>query len=66
MTERQLAEWLGISENLARRYRTGKEYEKDDGRDWPEHHRVVRGTSLAVRYKKKAVRDWAKRLPKGE
>jgi hypothetical protein len=67
MTEGDLAAWMGISENLARRYRTAEAYGQEGERDWPEHYRVPcdgRPAITSVRYRQKDVMRWAKRLPK--
>ena len=60
MTERELACYMGISIEHARRHRTPK-YMRD-GAIWPPHHREG-GQRSAVYYRRTEVRDWVMGLP---
>ncbi len=59
LTEKDLAEFLSISEAQTRRRRTGKEYE---GQPWPEHHRSAKGRGQVL-YEKKKVKAFLEGCP---
>lgn len=63
MSEAELAEFLDISENHARRHRTSSNPPNAES-GWPEHYRDFSdGINSSVYYKKSAVRKWFRTLP---
>lgn len=61
MTELDVAAFLDISENHARRHRTV--YKVKGSHTWPRHFRLG-GQRGAVRYRRAEVRKWVQGLPR--